>query len=127
MAMTTSTKANKQRKARANAPLHVKKRMVSAHLSSTLMSEYNVRSLPVRKGDTVKVLRGAKDFKTSEAKVASVDLKSCKIIVENVTIPKADGTQKQKPVDPSDVMLTKLDLSDPWRKSKLDSLKGGMS
>lgn len=127
MALTTSTKANKQRKARANAPLHMKKRMVAAHLSSALMSEYNVRSLPVRKGDTVKLLRGAKDFKASEAKVASVDLKSCKIIVENVTIPKADGTQKPKPVDPSDVMLTKLDLSDPWRKSKLDSLKGGMS
>lgn len=127
MALTTSTKANKQRKARANAPLHMKKRMVAAHLSSALMSEYNVRSLPVRKGDTVKLLRGAKDFKTSEAKVASVDLKSCKIIVENVTVPKADGTQKPRPVDPSDVMLTKLDLSDPWRKSKLDSLKGGMS
>jgi len=125
--LTTSTKANKQRKARANAPLHKRKRMVAAHLSSALMSEYNVRSVPVRKGDTVKVLRGAKDFKTSEAKVASVDLKSCKIIIENVTIPKADGTQKPKPVDPSDVLITKLDLSDPWRKSKLDSLKGGTS
>jgi large subunit ribosomal protein L24 len=122
--MTTSTKANKQRKARANAPLHKKKRMVSAHLSSALMSEYNVRSVPVRKGDTVKILRGSEDFKTSEAKVASVDLKECKIIIENITIPKADGTQKPKPVDPSDVLLTKLDLSDPWRKAKLDSLKG---
>jgi len=122
--MTTSTKAGKQRKARADAPLHKRKRMVSAHLSSALLSEYNVRSLPVRKGDTVKIVRGAKDFKTGEAKVASVDLKECKIIVENITIPKADGTQKPKPVDPSDVILTKLDLSDPWRKTKLDSLKG---
>jgi large subunit ribosomal protein L24 len=121
--MTTSTKARKQRKAQADAPLHKRKRMISAHLDSPLMSEYNVRSLPVRKGDTVKILRGSEDFKTSEAKVASVDLKHCKIIIENITIPKADGTQKQKPVDPSDVLLTKLDLSDPWRKSKLDSLK----
>jgi len=122
--MTESTKAGKQRKARAEAPLHKRKRMVSAHLSSALMSEYNVRSVGVRKGDTVKMLRGAKDFKASEAKVASVDLKSCKIIVENVTVPKADGTQKQKPVDPSDVEITKLDLSDSWRKEKLDKLKG---
>jgi len=122
--MTESTKAGKQRKARAEAPLHKRKRMVSAHLSSALMSEYNVRSVGVRKGDTVKMLRGAKDFKVSEAKVASVDLKSCKIIVENVTVPKADGTQKQKPVDPSDVEITKLDLSDSWRKEKLDKLKG---
>jgi large subunit ribosomal protein L24 len=122
--MTSSTKAGKQRKARANAPLHLKKRMVSAHLDSALMKEFNVRSVPVRKGDTVKIIRGNKDFKTSEAKVANVDLKNLKIIVENITIPKADGTQKQKPVDPSDVLLTKLDLSDPWRKNKLDSLKG---
>lgn len=121
--MTTSTKARKQRRARAHAPLHKKKRMVSAHLDSPLIKEYNVRSLPVRKGDTVKIIRGAKDFKAIEAKVASVDLKECKIIVENVTIPKADGTQKPKPVDPSDVLITKLDLSDPWRKAKLDSLK----
>jgi large subunit ribosomal protein L24 len=122
--MTSSTKARKQRKARANAPLHKRKRMVSAHLDSALMKEYNVRSVAVRKGDTVRVIRGDKDFKASEAKVASVDLKSLKLIIENVTVPKADGTQKPKPVDPSNVLLTKLDLSDPWRKEKLDSLKG---
>ena len=127
MTLTKSTKAGKQRKARANASIHNKKRMVAAHLSSALMSEYNVRSMPVRKGDTVKILRGAKDFKTSEAKIASVDLKSCKIIIENITIPKADNTQKPKPVDPSDVLITKLDLSDPWRKNKLERLKGGMN
>ena len=122
--MTSSTKAGKQRKARANAPLHKKRRMVSAHLDSALMKEYNVRSVAVRKGDTVRVIRGDKDFKVSEAKVASVDLKNLKLIIENVTVPKADGTQKPKPVDPSNVLLTKLDLSDPWRKEKLDSLKG---
>jgi large subunit ribosomal protein L24 len=122
--MTSSTKARKQRKARANAPLHKRKRMVSAHLDSALMKEYNVRSVAVRKGDTVRVIRGDKDFKASEAKVASVDLKSLKLIIENVTVPKADGTQKPKPVDPSNVLLTRLDLSDPWRKEKLDSLKG---
>ena len=122
--MTTSTKARKQRKGRYNAPLHKKRRMVSAHLDSALMSEYNVRSLPVRKGDTVKVVRGGEDFRKIEAKVANVDVKNLKIIVENVTVPKADGTQKPKPIDPSDVVITKLDLSDPWRKEKLDSLKG---
>jgi large subunit ribosomal protein L24 len=122
--MTSSTKAGKQRKARANAPLHKKRRMVSAHLDSALMKEYNVRSVAVRKGDTVRVVRGDKDFKVSEAKVASIDLKHMKLIIENITVPKADGTQKPKPVDPSNVLLTKLELSDPWRKEKLDSLKG---
>ncbi len=127
MAMTTSTKARKQRKARAHAPLHQKRRMVAAHLDSTLMREYNVRSLTVRRGDTVKVLRGGEGVKGMESKVAKVDLAECKIIIENVTVAKADGTQKQRVVDPSDVVITKLDLSDPWRKEKLDALKGARS
>lgn len=123
--MTGSIKVRKQRKARANAPLHRKHRMVSAHLDSALVSEYNVRSLPVRKGDTVRIIRGEQDLKKAEAKVAEVLLKECKIIIETVTVPKADGTQKPRPVDPSDVVITKLDLTDPWRKEKLDSLKKG--
>lgn len=122
---TTSHKARKQRRAKVDAPLHRRRRMVSAHLDSSLMREYNIRSVPVRKGDTVKVIRGSSEIKGSENKVASVDLKNYKIIVENITIPKADGTQTERPVDPSDVIITKLDLSDSWRKRKLDSLKGG--
>jgi len=123
--MTGSIKVRKQRKARAHAPLHRKHRMVSAHLDSALVSEYNVRSLPVRKGDTVKIVRGEQDLKKTESKVAEILLKDCKIIIEGVTVPKADGTQKPRPVDPSDVVITKLDLTDPWRKKKLDSLKKG--
>ncbi len=123
MTTTKSTRAGKQRKARANAPLHKKRRMVAAHLSSSLMSEYNVRSLTVKRGDTVKVVRGPEGVKGVESKVASVDLNECKIIIENITIAKADGTQKQRAIDPSNVLITKLDLSDPWRKRKLDSLK----
>ncbi|MCJ7562936.1 MAG: 50S ribosomal protein L24 [Thermoplasmata archaeon] len=123
MTTTKSTRAGKQRKARANAPLHKKRRMVAAHLSSALMSEYNVRSLTVKRGDTVKVVRGPEGVKGVESKVASVDLNECKIIIENITIAKADGTHKQRAIDPSNVLITKLDLSDPWRKRKLDSLK----
>ena len=123
MTTTKSTRAGKQRKARANAPLHKKRRMVAAHLSSSLMSEYNVRSLTVKRGDTVKVVRGPEGVKGVESKVASVDLNECKIIIENITIAKADGTQKPRAIDPSNVLITKLDLSDPWRKRKLDSLK----
>jgi large subunit ribosomal protein L24 len=121
----TSTKAGKQRKARAEAPLHRKHRMISAHLDAALIREYNVRSLPVRKGDTVKIIRGTKDIKASEAKVASVDLRKCKVVIEGITIAKADDTQKRRPVDPSDIVITKLDLSDPWRRRKLESLKAG--
>ena len=108
-----------------DAAHHQRRRMISAHLDSSLIREYNVRSLPVRKGDTVKVVRGSKDLKGTENKVASIDLGMYKIIIENVTVAKADGTQTERPVDPSDVIITKLDLSDGWRKRKLEELKGG--
>ncbi|UCE91249.1 MAG: 50S ribosomal protein L24 [Methanobacteriota archaeon] len=123
--MTTSHKARKQRRAKMDAPFHRRRRMVSAHLDSPLIREYNVRSLPVRKGDTVKIIRGSRDIKGTENKVASVDLGEYKIIIENVTVAKADGTQTERLIDPSDVIITKLDVSDGWRKKKLEDLKGG--
>jgi len=39
--------------------LHQLKRNVMAHLSKDLRQKYNLRSAPIRKGDTVKVMRGS--------------------------------------------------------------------
>ena len=121
----TSVKPGKQRKARANAPLHTRHRMMACHLDRPLIKEYNVRSLPVKKGDTVKIVRGGEGVKGVEAKVANVDLRYMKLTIENITIPKADGTQKVRPIEPSNCIITKLDLSDPLRKEKLAKLKEG--
>jgi large subunit ribosomal protein L24 len=121
----SSKMPRKQRKAQANAPLHVRHRMVSCHLARQLMDEYKTRSLPVRKGDTVKIVRGSEGIKGVETKVSEVDLKRRKLILDGITIAKADGTQKARPVDPSNCIITKLDLSDPIRKSKLEKLKEG--
>jgi hypothetical protein len=45
------------------------------------------------------------------------------VTVENATIAKADGTQLPKWVHPSNLLITRLDLSDPWRKKKLENFK----
>ncbi|MEM2838889.1 MAG: 50S ribosomal protein L24 [Thermoplasmata archaeon] len=121
----TSKMPRKQRKMQANAPLHARHRMVSCHLERQLMNEYNTRSVPVRKGDTVKIIRGSEGIKGVEAKVSNVDLRSKKLTLDGITIAKADGTQKARPVDPSNCIITKLDLSDPVRKAKLEKLKEG--
>ena len=57
-----------------------------------------------------------------EDKVAKVNLKKGLVTVENATIAKADGTQLPKWIHPSNLLITKLDLSDPWRKNKLGEL-----
>jgi len=118
-----SSKPNKQRKGRANAPLHIRHRMMACHLDRALRTEYNTRSISVKKGDTVKVLRGSEGIKGMEAKVVKVDLKDLTLTLEGVTIAKADGTQKARPVQPSNCIITKLDLSDPLRKEKLNKIK----
>jgi large subunit ribosomal protein L24 len=99
--------------------------MLSSHLSEALSREFNRRSAQVNVGDTVKVLRGDEGVKGVEAKVTSVITKSGRIIIEGITIPKADGTMKARPVHASNVVITKLDLKDPMRKEKLQQTQGG--
>jgi len=87
--------------------------------------KYNRRSLPVKTGDTVKIVRGK--FKGRIEKIADVDVKSRKIVIENINITKADGKQAPRPIDPSNVIVMKLNLADPWRREKLEGVpeKGG--
>lgn len=121
--MVESKKARKQRKAFFNAPSHVRRRNISSHLSEDLQKDYGIRSLPVRKGDTVRVMRGDEDIQGIEGKVAEVLTKTGRLTVEGVTIAKADGTQIARPVHASKVMITKLDLSDPKRKERVSRAK----
>lgn len=116
-----SKQPRKQRKARYNAPMHIKRRFMGAHLSPELRETYNRRSLPVRKGDTVKLMRGANRNHTGTVRM--VDLKRGKITVEGLTVTKADLTEVAKPIDPSNVMITKLDLSDKERVAILERNK----
>jgi len=120
-----SSLPRKQRKGRAHAPLHIRHRMIACHLDRALRNEYSTRSVPVKKGDTVKILRGSEGIKGMEAKVANVDLKHLTLTLEGVTIGKADSTQKARPIQPSNCVITKLDMSDPKRKEKLNKIKEG--
>jgi len=45
-----SKQVRKQRKFRYNAPLHIKHKFLSAHLSKELMKKYGTRNIPVKKG-----------------------------------------------------------------------------
>jgi large subunit ribosomal protein L24 len=116
--LTLSKQPKKQRRAYYNAPLHKRQKLVSAPLSRELREKYGVRSLPVRKGDKVRIMRG--DFKGHEDKVVRVDLKRYVIYVDGVTIKKADGTPVFRPIHPSNVMIIELNLDDDWRKKILE-------
>ena len=123
--MTTSKHARAQRKAMFNAPLHKKRKMIASHLSDELFEKYGVRSLPVIKGDIVKIMRGDIDMKDKEAEVVRIYTKEMKVALEGINIKKADASEVSKKLHPSNLLIVKLNLSDQKRKEKLDFLSGG--
>ena len=101
-----SSKARNQRKMRANAPAHIKRKMLSSHLSADLQKEYGKRSARVCLGDTVMIVRGGEGIRGVEGKVIGVMTDEGRITVEGVTINQADNTAVARPVHASNVIIT---------------------
>lgn len=113
-----SVQPRKQRKYRYNAPLHIKQKFISAHLSKDLRKKHNKRNIGIRKGDKVKVMRG--QFKKKEGKVDQVSLKKTQVYVEGVEITKKDGTKTRYPIHPSNLMIIELNMDDKMRQKILE-------
>lgn len=118
-----SSKARVQRKAQANAPAHVKRKMLSAHLSKELAEKYGKRTVRVCAGDTVAVLRGEENIRGTEGKVIEVFTKTGRVSIDGVTIKQADGTAVARPIHASNLVITKLNLEDPLRAEALGKKK----
>lgn len=112
-----TTSPRKQRKQLYNAPLHKRYKMFSAPLSKELKKSHGTNALPVRKGDTVRVMRGER--KGFEGKVAEIDRTKYRISIEGATRQKVDGTTTPVPIHPSKVIITNLNLDDKWRREIL--------
>jgi len=113
-----SRRVSKQRKFRFNAALHTKQKFTSCHLSKTLREKHKRRSVNLRVGDKVKILRG--QYKGRENKVEKVDLKKERIYVTGIDHFKKDGAKFMIPLKVSNLMITELNLDDKKRKQKLE-------
>ena len=111
----------KQRKRLYNAPAHLRHKLMAAPLSPDLIKSKGVKALPVRKGDTVRVMRG--DHAGFEGKISRIDLKRYRIFLEGLTREKVDGTNIFVSVHPSKVMIKNLKLDDKWRKVVVERKK----
>jgi len=116
-----SKKPSKQRKFLYNAPLHLRHKFMNAPLSKELREKYGVKRLPVRKGDTVRILRGK--FRGHEGTVAKVDLKRVRIYVDGATIENSRGERVFYPIHPSKVMIVKLGNVDSVRQKIIERRK----
>ena len=112
------TKPAKQRKRFFQAPDHIRHRCFTASLSPELRASHDVNALPIRKGDTVRIMRG--DHEGFEGKVNQVDTRKYRVYVEGLTREKVDGTTIFLSVHPSKIMITDLTLEDKWRKQVLE-------
>ncbi len=112
----------KQRKRRYEAPLHKRQKMVSSPLISTLRKKFNRRSMPIRKGDKVEVMRG--EFKGIKTSVRKVDLKKMKVMLEDVKKTKTDGTEVRILIDPSNLRIIEPDMSDKNRQKIVRRVEG---
>ena len=75
-----SRQPRKQRKYRVNAPLHIARHFMSASFSKDLRKKYRKRNIPLRKGDSVKIMSG--DFKGKMGKSDRIDLVYRRVYVE---------------------------------------------
>jgi large subunit ribosomal protein L24 len=119
---TGSRQPRKQRKFRHNAPLHVRHKFVSVHLSPHLRERYGKRSLPVRQGDEVEIARG-KD-RGMRGKVERVDLKRGKVYIAGMNVKKSDGSEVMRPFQPSNLKAVSLNLDDKMRTVVLERAGG---
>ncbi len=120
--MNGTINPGKQRKALYEADLRMQGKNMAAPLSKELRTKHGVRSLSVRVGDTVKVLRG--DYVGKSGNVNQVDRKRNKVYIQGVMRKKTDGKEAFLGFRPSNVMITNIDMKDKKRiKKKTTSTK----
>lgn len=108
-----STQPRKQRKYRYNAPFHTVTSFLSVNLSKDLRKKHGMRSIPLRKGDKVKIARGTHKGKTGT--IEKVSRKLSKAFIAGIEQTRIDGNKHLIPFEPSNLLITDLDLKDKKR------------
>jgi len=108
----------KQRNFLRKGKLHLIKHVIKAPLSPQLREKYHTRSMGLRVGDLVKIMKG--DYKGQTGKIESIQIKKQIVYISNITIEKANGSKSKVPFKPSNLMILELNMSDKWRNKILE-------
>ena len=130
--MVKSRKPGKQRKAQANAPIHVKRKRVRARLQLDKPDERlaGLRSVTIRVGDTVRVVRGdfahggkrvggKRNADPLSGSVIKIDSENGRLFIEGAKASKSDNKEEAIPVHASNVVVVKIDETDKLRIQQL--------
>ena len=119
--MTATSKPGKSRKFFAEMALHRAAKSVAGHLNEKLKKELGRRALPLRKGDTVKIMRGA--FRGKEGKISKIERSSGMVYIEKIARKKSNGAEVEIAFDASTLLLIDIDRTDRKRLKRKSEKK----
>ncbi|HYA10523.1 MAG TPA: 50S ribosomal protein L24 [Thermoplasmata archaeon] len=117
MTSTSPHAPRRQRRSLYTAPTSERRRRMTVLLSRELRRRFQKRNVPVRKGDTVRVLQGS--FAGREERVARVSRRDYSVTLDNVTLKTAEEKLKPLALRTAHLVITRLNLADPWRRRAL--------
>lgn len=109
---------SKQRNRISKATTFHRHKLMSVRLSTDLRKKYDVKKMPVRKGDTVYVTSG--DFVGTEGKVSEADYKNQRLTIEGVLKEKADKSKIMYPIHVSKLVIRRFGKVGEKRKAILE-------
>ncbi|KAL3895017.1 MAG: hypothetical protein SGCHY_004941 [Lobulomycetales sp.] len=95
---------------------------MSSALAKDLREKYKCRSLPIRRDDEVRITRGR--YKGREGRVTACYRRRWAIHIDKIVCDKANAQSVPIPIDPSNVVITKLKLDDDRKKLMARKEKG---
>ncbi len=113
-----SKQPRKQRKYLANAPLHIRHKLLSSNLSKELRKKYGKRNFPVTKGDSIRIMRG--EFSGKTGKIEKVDGKKSRVVIAGIYRTKKEGTKISVYFHPSNLQIKELNLDDKKRAEAIN-------
>ncbi len=117
MSSSSPHSPRRQRKALYNDPTFRRRRRMAVPLSRELRARFHRRSVPLRKGDTVRVLSGS--FEGREERVQRIVRRDYSVVLDNVTLKTGEEKLKPLPIRPGHLVITRLNLADAWRRRTL--------
>ena len=102
--MIKSAQPRKKRKFLYNAPLHLAGKFANAHLSKELRQKLKKRTIRLRKGDTVKIMKGK--FRKLTGKVTLVHAGIA--TVEGAVVKKVGGKELPLEIQASNLLIIQI-------------------
>ncbi len=120
--MSKTKKPSKQRKRNIyKANIYGKRKLLVAKLDKPLAKTTNKKRMTIRKGDTVKILRG--NYKGKSGKVEKVSYTHAKIYIKDIKQTNSRSQENMIPFNASNLIITELVLNDNKRIKNLDKKK----